>query len=376
MEIMEVDRADRRSVRAFNQLPFELYRGTPQWVPPLMPGERARFRPDFAFYRHSEAAFFLVRDAAGRAVGRIAVLEHRPHNEYRDKRDALLYLYEATDDPIVAQLLFEAAEHWARGRGLTRLVGPKGFMAGDGLGLLVEGFEHRPAIGIPYNLAYYPQQWEGIGGMAKVIDYLSAFVDRDTFSIPERVRRLAARIRERRDFRVPVFRTTAELRAHAEQLKRAYNSAFPAVWSYTPIPDEDLDAIVDRLLLIADPPLMKLIFQGDDIIGFQFAYPDISAAIQRAGGRVWPFGWLLMLLEKRRTRWLNVNGNAVLPAYQGTGANAVLYDEMINTLLESRYQYADLTQVQETNARMLSDLAALVPVNVYKRHRVYARDLT
>jgi GNAT superfamily N-acetyltransferase len=376
MHLIHVERGDRRSVRAFLRLPFDIYRDIPQWVPPLMPGERARFRPDFAFYQHSDAAFFLVRDDAGQPVGRIAVLEHRPHNEYRNNRDALLYLYEAADDPQIAQMLFEAAEAWARDRGLTRLVGPKGFMAGDGLGLLVEGFEHRPAIGIPYNPPYYPQQWEEIGGMEKVVDYLSAFVDRSTFSIPERVRRIAQKIRQRRDFRVPTFRTTADLRAHAEKLKRAYNSAFPAVWSFTPIPDEDLDAIVDRLLLIADPPLMKLIFKGEDIIGFQFAYPDISAAIQRANGRIWPFGWLLMLLEKRRTEWINVNGNAVLPAYQGTGANAVLYDEMISTLLNSRYRCADLTQVQETNSPMLSDLAAIVPVNVYKRHRVYGRDLT
>ncbi len=127
MIINEVQRHNRRDVHAFIHLPFAIYRDIPQWVPPLLPGEWARFKPSFSFYKHSEAAFFLVRDDGGRPVGRVAVLEHRPHNAYRGAKDALLYLYEAIDDDTVAGLLFEAAERWARARGLTRLVGPKGF---------------------------------------------------------------------------------------------------------------------------------------------------------------------------------------------------------------------------------------------------------
>ncbi|HLV45125.1 MAG TPA: hypothetical protein VKY39_09215 [Aggregatilineales bacterium] len=375
MQIHRVDLTNRRNVREFRRVPFNLYRGIPQWVPPIQPAERARFSPDYPFYRHSQAAFFLVRDRDGSAVGRLAVLDHHPHNEYRGTRDALLYLYECVDDDRAARLLFEAAEGWARERGLTRLLGPKGFITSDGHGLLVEGHQYRPAIGVPYNPPYYQRQFEEIGRMEKVLDYLSAFVERSAVTYPERVRRIAEKIRERRDFHVPVFRTKAEILAYKDVLKAAYNRAFTTVWAYTPIPDEDLNAIIDNLMLVADPPLMKLIFKGDEIAGFQFAYPDISAAIQRTGGRIWPAGWLLLLREKRRTKWLNINGNAILPEFQGTGANAVLYDEMAKTLLDSRYEYADLVQVQETNRPMLADLEQLVPVNFHKRHRVYAREL-
>jgi len=375
MIVNEVKRDNRRDVRDFIYLSFEIYRNIPQWVPPLMPGEWQRFKPGFSFYRHSEAAFFLVRDDAGRPVGRVAVLEHRPHNAYRGAKDALLYLYEAVDDDTVASLLFEAAERWARSRGLTRLVGPKGFLTGDGLGLLVEGFEHRPAIGIPYNPPYYPRQWVEIGGMQKEIDYLSAYIDRQTAVYTERVERIARKIRERGNYHVPLLRTKAELRRYAKTIQKAYNAAFASVWAYTPIPDEDLEAIVNRLILIADPPLMKLIFKGNELVGFTFAYPDVSAAIQRIKGRLWPFGWIALLLEKRRTEWININGNAILPQYQGLGANAVLYDEMIKTLRDSRYQKADLVQVQETNARMLADLNEFIPLNIYKRHRVYTKPL-
>ena len=374
--ITQIDRSNRRDTRAFIRLPFEIYRNIPQWVPPLMPGERARFKDDFSFFQYGDAAFFLARDDSGKPVGRLAVLEHRPWNEHHHYNDALLYLYEAIDDDGVAGQLFEAAEGWARQRGLTRLVGPKGFMAGDGLGLLIEGFDHRPAIGIPYNPAYYVHHWTDIAGMDKAIDYLSAYIDRDSFEYPDRIRRLASKIRERRNFRVPRFDSKQEIKAYAPQLQEAYNNAFTGLWSYTPLSDEQLQNIVDRLIFISDPPLMKLIFKDEELIGFQFAFPDISAAFQRHQGRLLPFGWLDILLEKKRTRWLNVNGNAILPAYQGTGANAVLYDEMLRALVDNtQYQYADLVQVQETNANMLADLEQIVPVNIYKRHRVYQKAL-
>jgi len=375
MKLIEIDRRDRSTVRAFLHLPFEIYRDTPQWVPPIMGGERARFRDDFPFYSFGDAAFFLVVDKAGRTLGRIAVLEHRPHNEYRGKRDALLYLYECVDNSEAASALFEAAEGWARARGLTRLVGPKGFMTGDGLGLLIEGFEHRPALGIPYNPPHYPRQWEEIGGLSKEIDYYSALVTGEGYEFPERIRRIAEKIQKRSGFHVPAFRSKAEIRRYAKPLAKAYNSAFTTVWAYTPIPDNELEALVDRLILISDPRLMKLIFMGEAVVGFTFAYPDVSAALQRSKGELFPFGWADFLIEQRRTRWLNINGNAVLPEYQGLGANAVLYNEMMKNLIGTRYRYADLVQVQESNQRMLADLAELVPVNIHKKHRVYSKQL-
>ncbi|GAB4473872.1 MAG: hypothetical protein Kow00124_13270 [Anaerolineae bacterium] len=375
MYVTEIDRHNREDVRAFLNLPFTIYRDIPQWVPPIMPGERERFKDSFAYYQRSEAAFFLVRDDRGRPVGRIAVLENRPHNEYRRHRDALLYLYEAVNDDEVAAALFEAAEGWARQRGLDCLVGPKGFLTGDGLGLLIEGFEHRPALGIPYNPDYYPRQWEN-HGMVKEIDYYSAFAQAEGFEYPERVRRIAEKIMERRGFRVPEFRSKAEIRRYAARIREAYNNAFVDVWAYTPIPEQELEAIVSRLILISDPRLMKIIFKDDEVVGFTFAYPDISAALQRSRGELFPFGWADILLEQRRTLWLNLNGNAVLPQYQGLGANAVLYNEMLKSLVRSRYRYADLVQVQETNTRMLSDLGEVLPLNIHKRHRVYKKRLT
>jgi hypothetical protein len=255
-------------------------------------------------------------------------------------------------------------------------VGPKGFLIGDSLGLLVEGFEHRPAVGMNYNPAYYIRHWEVVGGMCKEVDYLSGYIGREGYTYPQRLRDIADKIRERRGFRVPVFRSRRELMALVPELRQTYNDAFVNVWAYQPLTDDEMRSILDRMLLVAEPHMLKLIFKDDEVIGFTFAYPDISAAIQRQRGELWPFGWIDMLLERRRTQWININGNAVHPKYQGLGGNAVLYDEMARTLIDSTtYQHADLVQVQESNVPMLADMGKILPLNFYKRHRVYQKAL-
>jgi hypothetical protein len=138
MTIVQIDLADRKQVRGFLDLPFRIYRDIPRWVPPLEGDERLRLDPRrYPFYRHSTAAFYLAyRD--GSPVGRLAVLDNRLYNEHNHSKTAFFYLFECEPDPETARGLFASACDWARGRGLDRLIGPKGFTALDGLGLLVK----------------------------------------------------------------------------------------------------------------------------------------------------------------------------------------------------------------------------------------------
>jgi hypothetical protein len=127
-------------------------------------------------------------------------------------------------------------------------------------------------------------------------------------------------------------------------------------------------------MTIADPRLFKIIAHEDDAVGFLFAFPDISAAIQRSRGRLLPFGLIDMLLEMRRTKWVSLNGAGILPEFQGRGGNALLYSEMEKTIREFNFDHADLTQVAETAVEMRADLENLGG-KPYKNHRVYKRKL-
>jgi hypothetical protein len=212
-------------------------------------------------------------------------------------------------------------------------------------------------------------------GFEKQLDFVSCYMDRQ-MSLPERFLRVAEKVKRRHGFRTVRFQTKAELRAMVPHVVAAYNSAFLEVQGFVPVTEPEGKAIGDRILAVADPPLIKLLMKEDEIVGFVIAYPDLSAAIQRCRGRLWPTGWYHLMREFKRTRWLNFNGGAILEPHRGLGGNALMYAELYDTLVgRSQYQYADLVQVQETNTRMIQELVAL-QARPYKKHRIYRRSLS
>jgi hypothetical protein len=374
LRVDPVDVTDRRQVRRFLGLPYRLYRRHPQWVPPPR-GDIALMlnRDKHPFYEHSDADFFTVsRD--DQVVGRIAVMENRPYNRYHGVRQAQFYLFECENDPVAVAALFERAFAWARARDLTRIVGPKGFGPLDGYGVLVEGFEHRQAMTMMnYNYPYYPELLEALG-FEKEVDFVSCYLNATTFKLPERVHRIAQRVKERGSLRVMTFKSKAHLRRWIEPLGRAYNQAFQENWEYYPLSDNEIHFVVKNIIMVADPRLIKVIVHDDEIVGFLFGFPDVSAALQRARGRLTPWALVDLLLEMRRTRWIAINGAGILPNFQGIGGNALLYAEMERTLRDYNFEHADLTQVAESAVQMRRDLEN-VGGEMYKNHRVYRREV-
>jgi GNAT superfamily N-acetyltransferase len=378
-QIHEVDTHNSKHIKRFLDFPFQLYRDCPQWVPPMAAPARLQLdRQRYPFYRHSDASFFLAT-SNHEAVGRIAVLEHRHHttapqtNGDDSGRDAFFYLFDTVNDIEVVRALFDAAETWASRRGLGHMVGPLGFAAGDPLGLLVEGFEHRAAMGITFNYSYYAPLVEACG-YRKNFDLVSCHATSQT-EFPEKIHVLAERVKQRRGLQVVSFRSKQELRAIVPQIKQVYNATLGAFERNSPLTEEEIDEVAERMLSVADPEFIKVVMRGEELIGFLFAFPDLSAAIQRCKGRIWPLGWYWLLSEFKRTRWVNLNGMAVIPKYQGLGVNLILYSEMVKTLQTGRFTDGDLVQARDNNTKMIAELERL-GVPVYKRHRVYRKRLT
>jgi hypothetical protein len=373
MKILEIDPSDRYRTQQFIDLPSKIYRDTPQWVPPFESDNQRIFdHKHNPFYQHSEAAFFMAISADGASIGRLAVLNNRHFNDFNHEQTAFFYYFECTRNPDAAHELFEAGFNWARKSGLSKIVGPRGFSSLDGLGMLVHGFEQRPAFGIPYNPAYYPELVES-NGFTPQGDIVSGYLSTE-LQFPNKIHRISELVQQRRGLSIARFRTRQDLRKLVRQLKQLYNGMIEGTSDNVPITDEEAKLIGNQIIWFANPRLIKVIMKGETPVGFLFAYPDISAAVQRTRGHLFPWGWIDLLLEMRRTKWVNINGAGILEDYRGLGGTAILFSEMFKSITEGRFKHAEIVQIGVDNDKMQRELREL-GIDFYKTHRVYQRSL-
>lgn len=371
MNIRQVDTASRQDVGRFVRFPYDLYRNHPHWVPPLISSEFRTLDRRHPFYEHSVAAFFLA-ERNGEVVGRIAALENRNYNRYRHANTAFFGYFDAVDDGEVSSALFAAAEDWAWRRGLDSIAGPHGLLGGEGGSVLVEGFDLRPPMGVPYNYDYYDTLISK-AGFVKDTDFLTAQLDL-SYQLPERVRAIAHKAAARRGFLVKSFRSKRELAAWVPRFLEAHARAFANNRTYYPPTPAEAKALIDTVMQVVDPALVKLILLRDEIVGFVLGFRDLSAGLQRARGRLWPLGWYHLLAERRRTRWINLNGFGLTPEHRGVGADALLLTTLDAAIRSAPFERAYLVQVEEGNVGMLNQ-AMRLGVTWCTRHRSYRKAL-
>ena len=398
LTIEKIDTTSTKQVNRFVNLPYRLYAGHAQWVPPLLGDAKLYLnRHKHFFYQHSEADFFIAaRD--GRDVGRIAMLDHRRFNDYHGTHQAQFYLFDCEDDQEVAAALFAQAFAWAKNRGLTKIIGPKGFGTLDPFGVLVEGFEHRQMMTMSnYNYPYYQTLVEA-AGFSKEVDFSSFYLDAQTLRLPAWIRRTAELARQKGELQVQSFETLPQggllwlalllhqlnlnlgfsaVRAGLSRLRQGieiYNQSMVKNWEYYPLSPVEITAMINDLKWIINPSLPKIITYQDEVVGVLLALPDVSAPLQRAQGRLTPWATLDLLKTIRRPQWIVLAGFGILPQFRLQGGPALILAELEKTVIQAGVQHVELHQVADTAAQVGRDLET-VGLKPYKKHRVYVRTL-
>lgn len=373
INIIPVDSKARQ--KQLVEFQFELYKDCPQWVPPFKQDIYLMMnKQKHPYYDHSISDHFLA-ERDGKIVGRIAALVNRPFNAYHDSKDAEFYLFDCINDQEVANALFDTVVAWAKNHGMTRLVGPKGYGPLDGYGIQVLGQEHRAMMTVMnYNYLYYKDLVENYG-FEKEVDFVSSYLKPEHFTLSEKVQKAANLAIKRGRFEVKGFKSRAEIRKWLGRIGKAYNEAFINNWEYYPLTEKEIKMVVENILIIVEPKNLFILLKDDKVVGFEIPFPDVSAAMQKNKGNLGPIEMIRLMLELKRTDWMDFDGIGILPEAQGFGGNAILYKVVSEVVLNNpQFKHIELTQVAETAKQMRLDLANLGS-QFYKNHRVYKKDL-
>lgn len=363
----------RAELTRFITLPWELYRGQPNWVPPLISERRKHLsRRHNPFFEHAEAEYFLAWRGK-RVVGRISAhIDHRL-NEFQNNEWGLFGFFECIEDEQVAHALIDAAAAWLAPRGRDRMVGPLDFSTNHECGLLIEGHEHRPQILENWHHAYYQRLLEGCG-MVKAMDLLKwQILTREHDRVLPVIYELADKLRADHGIEVRRMRKR-DFRAEVRRFMEVYNAAWERNWGFVPLTDAELAAYAKELKPILDERFAYVAEKDGEVAGAALALPDMNKVLARLNGRLLPFGWITALRERRRIEEIRVFALGVKREYRHTGTAAAFYAETWRECLRTQIRRAETGWILETNEPMNHAMEALGG-DVIKRYRLYERPL-
>lgn len=370
--VREIDACHRRDVAKFIDLPFRLYREVPQWTPPLRTEMRERMNArQNPFFEHSAAGFFLA-EKAGRVVGRVAVLRQRFYNETHQNDTGFFYWFESEEDQAVTDSLFEAAEAWARDRGVRRLLGPVGFIQPDPPGILIEGFEHEGTGDVPWHFPYYQTLLQN-AGFEFHRDYLSGYLDRG-FPTPEVLVAQGQATLKSAGYRMQTLQNRSAIRGWAADFFSTYLTAFEAVPDFYAMSARDFEALFKRMRMVIDLKTTQGLLKDGELRGFVLSFHDVTPGLKKARGSLFPFGWWHLLRSLFRSRQCNIIAYGVLPEHQKRGINLALLSELLASLERAGYERTEIVQIVKGNANTHGDMTRL-GATWDKCHRVYRREV-
>ena len=369
IDVKKVENSQSAFCRNFIELPYAIYADNRNWVPWFNKDMITFIDRLHPVFEHTAGEFFVALKG-NQPVGRIFVFENKRYNQTHSMNSAFFYFVDFIDDGQVVERLFQAAIDWAKARNLDGLMGPMGLGGVTGVGLLVAGFEHRSAMNMMmYNHGYYPQRIEDIG-FNKFIDNFSFHLPTSA-TLPDIIAESAADLLKKGECRVLEFKSKKQLLDIADDIVFVFTETLSDHVGNYDLSDNELAYLKKSLVQIADPRLIKIITFKDTVIGFLFGFHDLSAAMQKARGKLSLWSTYRLLREYKKADWILINGMGILPDFQGTGANTLLYAEIEKTIRQyTQFKHLEMVQIQETTAKMLSNINTLQG-EIHKTHRIY-----
>ncbi|OYU84957.1 MAG: GTP cyclohydrolase [Flavobacterium sp. BFFFF2] len=363
----------QKELKQFVCFPFQLYKNDPFWVPTLISDELQHFDPaKNPVFLEAEARFFMAFQN-GKPVGRVAAMINWPEVKNQGIPKIRFGWWDVIDDVAVTRALIEKVRAWGAEKGLTYMEGPMGFSNLDKVGVITEGYDFEGSMITWYNKPYYVTHLEALGFEVEKRYRESSFelsdIKQETFQ------RGQALIRQRFKVKALSFKSTSEILPYVDEMFDLFNESYAVLPSFVPVTAALKNYFKEKYIPLINPELIKFVFdEQDKMIAFGIVMPSFTEALQRSGGKLWPFGWIHFWKAKKSIDEVLLYLIGIAPAYQNKGITAVIFDEYYKTMLKLGVKRFVRTPELEENIAIENVWRHFNP-NIKRRRCTYRRSL-
>jgi hypothetical protein len=320
----------KKELKQFVQFPFELYKNNPYWVPPIINDELESFNKDInPVFKHAEARFF-VAIKNNKIVGRIAAIINFTEINNQNLKKMRFGWFDFIDDIEVSSLLLSKVEEIGKHNQLKFMEGPVGFSNLDKVGVLTAGFDHIGTMVTWYNYPYYQDHFKQLGFTVEKEYLENKFPFKNV--VKEPIERIAAVLKKRYELTALNFTKTNDIMPYINKMFDLFNKSYASLPSFVPISDIEIDYFKRKYISFINPDYIKFVVdKNDDMIAFAITMPSFSRALQKAKGKLLPFGIFHLLKAKKESKDAIFYLIGVRPDYQNKGIHALIFLEYQKT---------------------------------------------
>ncbi|MDE5439200.1 GNAT family N-acetyltransferase [Elizabethkingia meningoseptica] len=357
----------------FIQFPMTLYKNNPNFVPPLINDEKQIWNPkENPALAYSEAELYLAYKD-NQIVGRIAVMINHKEGQELEIHKVRFGWIDFIDDLSVSKALLDKAAEYAKQHNINKIEGPMGFTNLDKAGMLTMGFDKiATMIGI-YNFEYYPKHLEQLGLVKEKewVEFEIVFPE----ILSEKVIKFNEIIKEKYQLKVLKFNNKKEILPLVEPMFKLLDETYKGLSTYTPITQQQIQTYKEKYFGFIDKDFIVCITDADDkLISFAITMPSYSKALQKANGKLFPFGWWHFLQAGKKNDRANFYLIGIHPEYQRRGVTAIIFKEIYDIFKKKGVKFLETNPELEENKNIQLLWQDYDPVN-HKRRRTYSKEL-
>ena len=366
--------SSKKELKTFIRFNYELYKGNPYSVPDLYDDMLNTFSSKKnAAFEFCEAEYFLAYKD-NKVVGRVAAIINNRANQTWDKKEVRFGWIDFIDDEEVSSALLKAVEDWGKQKGMDTITGPLGFTDMDAEGMLIEGFDQLGTMATIYNYPYYPQHMEKLG-FEKDADWVE-FKLYVPDQLPEKFVRISEIILQKYKLKIKkLTRKEIKEKHYGQKIFDLINEAYAPLYGFSKMTQGQIDQYVNTYLPLLDLRMVSIVETEDgELVAAGISMASLSKALQKAKGRMLPFGWfyLLKALFIKRPKVLDLLLVGVKPEYQSMGVKALLFYDLVPTFKKMGFVYGESNPELEENKKVQAQWSAFESVQ-HKRRRAFKK---